>query len=88
MVSAKITLSLPKDLPKESTEMLIVGGGICGILAAKNCHDRGIKYILFERESCLGGNWHTLANTHSYLQVNKMRLPSFFLPLSQNSAAL
>lgn len=70
MASAKITVGISPKAPTETTEMLIVGGGICGILAAKNCVDSGIKYRLVEKESCLGGNWHTLANTHSYLQVS------------------
>lgn len=50
-------------------EMIIIGGGICGIIAAKMCHDRNISYILVERQEILGGNWHSLANAHSYLQV-------------------
>ena len=69
MASAKITLGIPRGVTPEATDMIIVGGGICGILAAKNCHDRGLSYKLIEREACLGGNWHTMANTHSHLQV-------------------
>lgn len=69
MASAKITLGTPKAVSTETTDMVIIGGGICGILAAKNCHDRGLKYKLIEREALLGGNWHLLANAHSYLQV-------------------
>lgn len=50
-------------------DMVIVGGGICGIIAARNCHERGITYRLVEREACLGGNWHLLANSYSHLQA-------------------
>lgn len=50
------------------TDMMIVGGGICGILAAKMCADRRWPYVLVERNPELGGVWTTLANRHSYLQ--------------------
>lgn len=52
-----------------STEMLIVGGGISGLLAAKNCAERGIPYLLVDREEILGGNWHSLSNNYSQLQA-------------------
>lgn len=47
-----------------------MGGGICGILAAKMCGDRRWPYVLVERSEELGGVWNTLANTHSYLQAS------------------
>ncbi len=50
--------------------MVIFGGGICGILAAKQCHDRGMKYVVVEKEAKLGGVWHTMANGTSFLQVS------------------
>lgn len=50
--------------------MTIVGGGICGILAAKMCGDRRWPYVVVERSEELGGVWNTLANTHSYLQAS------------------
>lgn len=53
------------------TEMVIVGGGICGLLAARQCRDRGMSYVLIEQESSLGGNWVTKANEHSQLQVGE-----------------
>ena len=51
------------------TDMAIVGGGICGILAAKMCGDRRWPYVVVERNEELGGVWGTLANKHSYLQA-------------------
>lgn len=51
------------------TDMMIVGGGICGILAAKMCADRRWPYVVVERNPELGGVWTTLANRHSYLQA-------------------
>lgn len=78
MASAKVSLVFPTDGPTETTEMIIVGGGICGILAAKKCHDLNIPYKLIEREDKLGGNWHILANAHSYLQVFSSNMTSHF----------
>lgn len=69
MASAKVTLGISPKMKTEETEMVIVGGGICGILAAKQCHDRGMKYVVVEKESKLGGVWHTMANGTSFLQV-------------------
>lgn len=51
------------------TDMMIVGGGICGILAAKMCADRRWPYVVVEKNPQLGGVWTTLANRHSYLQA-------------------
>jgi heterodisulfide reductase subunit A-like polyferredoxin len=70
MASAKVTLGLSPKMMVEETEMVIVGGGICGILAAKQCHDRGMKYVVIEKEAKLGGVWHTMANGTSFLQVS------------------
>ena len=53
----------------ERVEMAIVGGGLCGVLAARNCATRGLSYRVVEREARLGGNWHTLANAYSHLQA-------------------
>ncbi|KAL6781746.1 hypothetical protein ACKKBF_B09280 [Auxenochlorella protothecoides x Auxenochlorella symbiontica] len=50
-------------------DMVIIGGGICGLLAARQCRDKGLSYTLIEREKRLGGNWHTKANDHSFLQA-------------------
>ena len=93
MASAKVVLMGSTRATAEETEMVIVGGGLCGVLAARNCHERGIKYRLIEREACLGGNWHTLANSYSHLQAfepnyrwdDKYRLNKD--PLTKNSAA-
>lgn len=50
-------------------EVVIVGGGICGLLAAQNCVKRGLSFHIIERESEFGGNWVTKANSYSQLQV-------------------
>ncbi len=76
MASAKVTLGVSSKMQVEETEMVIVGGGICGILAAKQCHDRGMKYVVIEKEAKLGGVWHTMANGTSFLQVRYCVLSS------------
>ena len=51
------------------TDVVIIGAGICGILAARECHDRGYPYVILDREDQFGGVWNTMANNYSYLQV-------------------
>jgi heterodisulfide reductase subunit A-like polyferredoxin len=63
------------------TEFVIVGGGICGILAAKQCSKRQWPYVMIERNPELGGVWSTLANRHSYLQVGLAHKDIFMLHL-------
>ena len=53
----------------EQTDVLIVGGGICGVLAAQQCKERGIPFKLIERCGDFGGVWAFRANAHSHLQV-------------------
>ncbi|PRW20755.1 FAD NAD(P)-binding domain-containing [Chlorella sorokiniana] len=51
-----LTVRLPDRADEVvETEMTIVGGGICGILAAKMCGDRQWPYVLVERSEELGG---------------------------------
>lgn len=69
MASAKVTLGASPSAPSTRVDMVIVGGGICGILAAKSCVDRGLSYAVIERTGGLGGVWHTMANTTSFLQA-------------------
>lgn len=49
---------------------MIIGGGICGLLAAERCVREGIKFLLFERGDDYGGNWVVRANTYSHLQAS------------------
>jgi cation diffusion facilitator CzcD-associated flavoprotein CzcO len=48
---------------------VIIGGGICGLLAARGCTERKMPYVLVEKNAVLGGVWQTLANEYSHLQV-------------------
>ena len=53
----------------QPVDVCIVGGGICGILAAQGCVERGLSFLVFEQGEALGGCWQTLANAYSTLQV-------------------
>ena len=53
----------------EQTDVLIIGGGICGVLAAQQCKERGIRFRLIDRCEDYGGVWAFRANSHSHLQV-------------------
>ncbi len=52
-----------------SVDVIIYGGGLCGVLAGHRCVVEGLTYKIIEKESDFGGVWHTLANEHSHLQV-------------------
>lgn len=46
----------PKLKNDRKTDVLIIGGGIAGILTAYFLHQKGINYILVEKEQICGGN--------------------------------
>ena len=54
-----------------ATDVVIVGGGISGVLAARRCHDAGWPYVIIERDDDFGGIWAHLANKHSDLQASQ-----------------
>ena len=53
----------------ETVDVCIIGGGLCGVMAAHRCQHVGLTYCVIERQSDLGGVWASLANQHSHLQV-------------------
>ena len=57
------------SVPIKEVDILIVGGGLCGVLAAHRCDENALSYCLIERQSDFGGVWASLANEHSHLQV-------------------
>ena len=66
----------------EQIPVVIIGGGICGLLAAERCVREGIDFTLFERNDDFGGNWVVRANTYSHLQARpgsptQLLLPSY-----------
>ena len=46
----------------QTTEVAIIGGGICGILAAKGCRDRNLLGMLSDLLGASGGGKTTLAD--------------------------
>lgn len=55
--------------PAKAVDVVIVGGGVCGVLAAHRCLEKGLTYCIVDRQSDFGGVWASLANQHSHLQV-------------------
>ncbi len=53
----------------KAVDVVIVGGGVCGVLAAHRCLERALTYYIIDRQSDFGGVWASLANQHSHLQV-------------------
>lgn len=51
------------------TELTIVGAGVAGVLAAKECIKRNMPFFVVDRNQEIGGVWNTLSNNHSSLQV-------------------
>ena len=45
-------------MTKSSLEVLIIGAGMSGILAAIKLAERGIKYKIYEKNNDLGGTWY------------------------------
>ena len=54
----------------ESVSVLIVGGGVCGVLAGQRCAAKGLSYRIVDKGTDFGGTWLSLANAHSQLQVS------------------
>ena len=55
----------------EQVSVAIIGGGVCGVLAAQRCAKENIPYAVFERCDDFGGNWFVRANSYSHLQVRR-----------------
>ena len=56
--------------PAKTVDVVIVGGGVCGVLAAHRCLETALTYYIVDRQCDFGGVWASLANQHSHLQVN------------------
>ena len=65
-----------------TVDVCIIGGGLCGVLAAHRCQQAGLTYCVIEKENDLGGVWASLANQHSHLQVGGHRKTLHILPRS------
>lgn len=55
----------------EEVSVAIIGGGVCGVLAAQRCAQEKLSYKIFERCSDFGGNWFVRANSYSHLQARR-----------------
>lgn len=69
---AKLLLSdlLKVDIHIMDTDVVIIGGGVCGVLAGRRFAKEGFTYKIIEKAADFGGVWHYRANDYSHLQVN------------------
>lgn len=58
----------------EPVAVAIIGGGVCGVLAAQRCVRENLPFIMFDRCNDFGGNWFVRANSYSHLQVRAVLL--------------
>jgi 5-methyltetrahydropteroyltriglutamate--homocysteine methyltransferase len=56
------------NTPKDVYDVIIVGAGLTGLSAARTLQKDGVNVAVFEKQSHIGGIWHTYANDTS--QVN------------------
>ena len=70
-VDVRVTVEpgIAGQISDEDTEVVILGGGICGVLTGHKCAEEGTPYLIVERDADFGGVWATMANDHSSLQV-------------------
>lgn len=62
-----------KNTKKYSTDIVIVGGGISGLYAAKLCLQRGMSVLLLEKTSHLGGRIHTIYHPTYHIEAGAGR---------------
>lgn len=53
-VRAELTLPDIKDLPAQTIDVVVIGGGVAGLSAALSASQAGAKVLLLERETMLG----------------------------------
>mmetsp|Transcript_17321 Transcript_17321/g.59359 ORF Transcript_17321/g.59359 Transcript_17321/m.59359 type:complete len:1386 (-) Transcript_17321:194-4351(-) len=62
----------PKKSPSRAVptdvDVVVVGAGLCGLVAALKAKEAGLTYVVLEQRSLVGGVWSSLANSSS--QVN------------------
>ena len=51
-------ISFPSLKENIKTDVLIIGGGIAGVLTAYFLHQKGVSYILVEKDRIFPGNTH------------------------------
>ena len=50
-------------------DVVVLGGGVCGVLAAQKLKEAGFTVKLVEKRENYGGVWSYRANPYSHLQV-------------------
>jgi heterodisulfide reductase subunit A len=53
----------PENLPEESYDVIVIGGGIAGMQAALDLADMGKRVIIVDKEPSIGGNMFKLSKT-------------------------
>jgi heterodisulfide reductase subunit A-like polyferredoxin len=53
----------PENLPEESYDAIVIGGGIAGMQAALDLGDMGKRVIIIDKEPSIGGNMFKLSKT-------------------------
>jgi len=59
-----------KELPEERYDVMVLGGGICGMQAALDLGDMGVKVLLVEKEPSIGGVMYKLSKTFPTLDCS------------------
>lgn len=54
----------------ERVDVLVIGGGVCGVLAGYELRQAGFSYRIVEKRDDYGGVWSYRANEYSHLQVS------------------
>jgi len=67
--------AMASSIAPEQFSVAIIGGGVCGVLAAQRCVQENMSFILFDRCTDFGGNWFVRANSYSHLQVCRTKKP-------------
>ncbi len=58
----------------EDVYVTVIGGGVCGVLAAQRFGKEGLSYKIIEKGEDYGGVWAYRANDYSHLQVRQLHM--------------
>jgi len=63
--------SLTVDSNVKKVDMVIVGAGVCGLIAAEEIKKKGKSYMILEKSTEVGGCWVQAANKTSHVAVSE-----------------